>query len=539
MCRRRAPRCSPGRRSRSRSSARQLEFSKLLVEKADIAVSPGIGFGEYGEGYVRIALVENEQRIRQAARNVRRFLETAPEKLHNVVPLATAALSILTDALMAASESGCRRIGHGRRRPGRPDRAPARGAQPCAAGGASRSSAVSARSRAKDRGVDLPRLQLVLRSGRARALARHRRVRRTDRRRRRSGQERGRGGARRRQIGGHRQQGAARQARRRARRARREAPAPRSISRPRSAAASRSSRPARGARRQLDRAHLRHPQRHLQLHPHPHGAGRACPSPNASKEAQRLGYAEADPTFDIEGYDTAQKLAILAASPSAPRSTQRAIYVEGISSITPADLDAADELGYRVKLLGVAVRTDKGIEQRVHPTMVRKDSAIAQVDGRDQCGHHRCRRHRSADPGRAGRRRRGHRLGGGLRHRRHRARRARRAVRPAGGAARQRCARRRCSATRAATTSACRRATGRAPRRPSPRAWPSRRFRWNRSCSATGPQARRRSTASGGAVPVILITYATTEDAVRKALAAVGRDRVISGRPQVIRIEKN
>jgi len=66
-----------------------VEFSKLLVEKADIAVSPGIGFGEYGEGYVRIALVENEQRIRQAARNVRRFLETAPEQLHNVVPLAT------------------------------------------------------------------------------------------------------------------------------------------------------------------------------------------------------------------------------------------------------------------------------------------------------------------------------------------------------------------------------------------------------------------------------------------------------------------
>jgi alanine-synthesizing transaminase len=63
-------------------------FSTLLIEKADIAVAPGIGFGEYGEGFVRIALVENEQRIRQAARNLRRFLETAPEKLHNVVPLA-------------------------------------------------------------------------------------------------------------------------------------------------------------------------------------------------------------------------------------------------------------------------------------------------------------------------------------------------------------------------------------------------------------------------------------------------------------------
>ena len=66
-----------------------VEFAKLLVEKAEVAVSPGTGFGERGEGFVRIALVENEQRIRQAARNVRRFFETGPEQLHNVVPLAT------------------------------------------------------------------------------------------------------------------------------------------------------------------------------------------------------------------------------------------------------------------------------------------------------------------------------------------------------------------------------------------------------------------------------------------------------------------
>jgi alanine-synthesizing transaminase len=65
-----------------------LEFSTLLVEKAELAVAPGSGFGEHGDGFVRIALVENEQRIRQAARNLRRFLETGPEKLHNVVPLA-------------------------------------------------------------------------------------------------------------------------------------------------------------------------------------------------------------------------------------------------------------------------------------------------------------------------------------------------------------------------------------------------------------------------------------------------------------------
>ncbi len=65
-----------------------LEFSKLLVEKAGVAVSPGIGFGEHGEGYVRIALVENEQRIRQAARCIRKFLAQADTHLHNVVPLA-------------------------------------------------------------------------------------------------------------------------------------------------------------------------------------------------------------------------------------------------------------------------------------------------------------------------------------------------------------------------------------------------------------------------------------------------------------------
>ena len=69
-----------------------LEFSKLLVEKADVAVAPGIGFGEHGDDYVRIALVENEQRIRQAARNIRRFFDTADKTLHNVVPLVRAGL---------------------------------------------------------------------------------------------------------------------------------------------------------------------------------------------------------------------------------------------------------------------------------------------------------------------------------------------------------------------------------------------------------------------------------------------------------------
>ncbi len=66
-----------------------LEFSKLLLEKAGVAVSPGVGFGEYGEGFVRLGLVENEQRIRQAARNVKKFLSEAPGSLHNVIPLAS------------------------------------------------------------------------------------------------------------------------------------------------------------------------------------------------------------------------------------------------------------------------------------------------------------------------------------------------------------------------------------------------------------------------------------------------------------------
>jgi hypothetical protein len=99
------------------------------------------------------------------------------------------------------------------------------------------------------------------------------------------------------------------------------------------------------------------------------------------KDAQRLGYAEANPSFDVDGHDTAQKLAILASLAFGTKVAQSAVYVEGISSIAPEDLRAAEELGYRVKLLGVAVRTAKGIEQRVHPTMVPKSSSIAQVMG--------------------------------------------------------------------------------------------------------------------------------------------------------------
>ena len=99
------------------------------------------------------------------------------------------------------------------------------------------------------------------------------------------------------------------------------------------------------------------------------------------KEAQKLGYAEADPTFDIGGFDTAHKIAILTSLAFGTEVDAEAVHVEGIESITLADLEAADELGYRVKLLGVAQRTDAGIEQRVHPTMVPKGNVIAEVDG--------------------------------------------------------------------------------------------------------------------------------------------------------------
>jgi homoserine dehydrogenase len=98
-------------------------------------------------------------------------------------------------------------------------------------------------------------------------------------------------------------------------------------------------------------------------------------------DAQRLGYAEADPTFDVGGFDTAHKLAILASLAFGTRIDAGAVSVEGISSITLADLAAADELGFRIKLLGVAERTDHGVEQRVHPTMVAKSEPLAQTMG--------------------------------------------------------------------------------------------------------------------------------------------------------------
>jgi homoserine dehydrogenase len=98
-------------------------------------------------------------------------------------------------------------------------------------------------------------------------------------------------------------------------------------------------------------------------------------------EAQKLGYAEADPTFDIGGMDTAHKLALLAAVAFGNAPALDGIHVEGIERVSPSDITFAHEFGYRIKLLGVATRTNGGIEQRVHPAMVPLGTPLADVDG--------------------------------------------------------------------------------------------------------------------------------------------------------------
>ncbi|MCL4472035.1 MAG: homoserine dehydrogenase [Gammaproteobacteria bacterium] len=99
------------------------------------------------------------------------------------------------------------------------------------------------------------------------------------------------------------------------------------------------------------------------------------------KQAQELGYAEADPTFDIEGIDAAHKLTIMAAIGfGIPMQFDKA-YTEGISKLTKEDISYAEELGYRIKLLGITKRTDKGIELRVHPTLIPAKRLIANVEG--------------------------------------------------------------------------------------------------------------------------------------------------------------
>jgi homoserine dehydrogenase len=98
-------------------------------------------------------------------------------------------------------------------------------------------------------------------------------------------------------------------------------------------------------------------------------------------EAQQLGYAEADPTFDVGGFDTAHKLSILTALAFGTQVNVQEIAIEGIEAITLDDIRNASDMGYKIKLLGVAVSHDGFVEQRVHPTLIRKGSPVADTDG--------------------------------------------------------------------------------------------------------------------------------------------------------------
>ncbi len=99
------------------------------------------------------------------------------------------------------------------------------------------------------------------------------------------------------------------------------------------------------------------------------------------KEAQRLGYAEADPTFDVEGVDAAHKLSIMSAIAFGNSMSFEKAHIEGISQLDAADIKYAEQLGYRIKLLGITKRTSEGVELRVHPTLIPTKRLIANVEG--------------------------------------------------------------------------------------------------------------------------------------------------------------
>jgi len=248
--------------------------------------------------------------------------------------------------------------------------------------------------------------------------------------------------------------------------------------------------------------------------------------------AQELGYAEADPTFDVEGFDTAHKLALLTALAFGTEVDAEAIYVEGISGVTPLDLRMADELGFRIKLLGVAERTAGGIEQRVHPTMVPKTAQLAQVMGvtnavsviGDSVGELTL-----VGPGAGGEATASAVLSdiADL---------ARGTVLPTFGKPAN-------LLTKVDRAPMKRHEGGYYVRlqtldKPGAAATVATRMAENGISLESILQKGRGQRAEAPSVPVILITYATTERAVRAALKAIAHDGVIEGTPQVIRIER-
>ena len=102
---------------------------------------------------------------------------------------------------------------------------------------------------------------------------------------------------------------------------------------------------------------------------------------DALKQAQKLGYAEADPTFDVEGIDAAHKLTILAASAFGTPLSFKSVHTEGITKVTPQDITIAQAMGYRIKHLGIAKRGEHGVEVRVQPTLIPENKLLAKVDG--------------------------------------------------------------------------------------------------------------------------------------------------------------
>ena len=250
-------------------------------------------------------------------------------------------------------------------------------------------------------------------------------------------------------------------------------------------------------------------------------------------EAQRLGYAEADPTFDIDGFDTAHKLAILASLAFGTAIDLEAIHVEGIRSITAADLRAADELGYRVKLLGVAQRTPHGIETRVHPTMVAKGTALAEVKGVTNAvaiNADAVRELTLVGPGAGGDATASAVLGDiadlarGTR------------VKPFGRPV--------AMLAHAARTPMQRHEGGYYVRlsvkdRPGSIAAIATRMAASEISFESIMQRQEPRAASSDFVAVVLITHATTETLIREALDAVEAGGTIAGKPQLIRIERN
>ncbi|MCA0401600.1 MAG: homoserine dehydrogenase [Proteobacteria bacterium] len=251
------------------------------------------------------------------------------------------------------------------------------------------------------------------------------------------------------------------------------------------------------------------------------------------KAAQELGYAEADPTFDVEGFDTAHKLALLTALAFGTEVDSDAVYVEGISGVTPLDLEMAEELGFRIKLLGVAERTAAGIEQRVHPTFVSRQSQLANVMGVTNAVAIEAEPVGTitlVGPG----------AGGGAT--------ASAVVGDIVDLARGN------AVTTFGRPSQVLEKPIRAPMqrheggyyirlqvldRPGAAAIIASRMAERgislESILQKGREARRNAN---GSVPVILITYATTELLIRNAVAAIAEDGVLDGTPQVIRIER-